>query len=170
VRRLGVRPEQIQTSELSLGPVYAPPRPEAHSQEPQIAGYQASNVVSVRLEDLDKIGPVVDAGLAAGANRLDGVYFGLRNDAPARASALAAAVEEARGKAEALARAAGVRLVEIVEIVEGGVSVFTPSFRRERLAMAEDAQMASTPVSAGQVGVDANVTVRYRIAPVQSPR
>jgi uncharacterized protein YggE len=164
VRKLGVGAEQVQTSELSLGPVYSSGGPEERT-EPRIAGYQANNVVSVTLADLDRVGPVIDAGLGAGANRLEGVLFGLRNDAPARAAALADAVAEARNKAEALARAAGVRLVEIVEIVEGGVSVFTPTtMARGRVAM-EAMDMAATPVSSGQVSVDASVTVRYRIAP-----
>ncbi|HEX2224065.1 MAG TPA: SIMPL domain-containing protein [Thermoanaerobaculia bacterium] len=161
VRRLGVRPEQIQTSELSLGPVYD----HQEGREPRVSGYTASNVVSIRLEDLDQVGPVVDAGLGAGANRLDGVIFGLRDDAAARASALTAAVSKARAKADALARALRVRLVEIVEVTEGGIPVFTPTYARGEVAMAADAMIANTPVSSGQVEVQASVTLRYRIAP-----
>ncbi|HYG60990.1 MAG TPA: SIMPL domain-containing protein [Thermoanaerobaculia bacterium] len=165
VRALGVAAEQVQTSELSLGPVYSSGGPQERN-EPRITGYQANNVVSVTLAELNRVGPVIDAGLGAGANRLEGVMFGLRNDAPARAAALANAVTEARGKAEALARAAGVRLVEIVEIVEGGVSVFTPTMARGgRVAMEAMDMAMATPVSSGQVSVDASVTLRYRIAP-----
>lgn len=163
IRKLGVRAEDIQTSELNLNPVYAN-QPEMRGGEPRISGYQATNVVSVRLEKLDQVGPVVDAGLAAGANRLDGVIFGLRNDEAARSTALTRAAEAARIKAETLARALRVRLVEIVEVVEGGVSVFTPVYRRQAMAM-ERSMAADTPVSAGQVGIDANVTLRYRIEP-----
>lgn len=166
VRKLGVKPEQVQTSELFLGPVYGQNRPEVQT-EPRITGYQASNIVSIRLEKLDQVGPAIDAGLGAGANRLDGVVFGLRNDAAARAQALAAAVAEARAKAQTLAGAAGVRLGELVEVTEGGVS-FTPVYQRGRVAMAEAAMDMSTPVSSGQVSVDASVTLRYRIAPLGS--
>lgn len=166
IKKQGVKQEQIQTSELNLSPVYSQGRPDGQFQEPKIVGYQASNVVSVRLEDLDKVGPVVDAGLAAGANRLDGVYFGLKDEGPARAAALTAAVGEARTKAEALARALKVRLVEIVEVTEGGVAVYTPTFQKAgRMGMAMEASMADTPVSSGQVSVEAGVTLRYRIAP-----
>ncbi|MFL6293785.1 MAG: SIMPL domain-containing protein [Thermoanaerobaculia bacterium] len=162
IRKLGVKAEDIQTSELNLNPVYANV-PQDRGGEPRISGYQATNVVSVRLEKLDLVGPVVDAGLAAGANRLDGVIFGLRNDEAARATALTRAAEAARIKAETLARALRVRLVEIVEVMEGGVSVFTPVYKG-RMAM-EASMSADTPVSAGQVGIDANVTLRYRIEP-----
>lgn len=166
VRKQGVGQEQIQTSDLNLSPVYSQGRPEGEFQEPKIIGYQATNVVAIRLEDLDKVGPVIDAGLAAGANRLDGVYFGLKDEGPARAAALTAAVGEARTKAEALARALKVRLVEILEVTEGGVAVYTPTFQKAgRMAMAMESSMADTPVSSGQVSVDASVTLRYRITP-----
>ena len=89
--------------------------------------------------------------------------FGLRDDRKARAEALARAVEEARGKADALARALKVRLVRILEVAEGGIAVTPQPFLKGRMAM--DAAMAETPVSAGQVGVSASVTVRWEIAP-----
>jgi uncharacterized protein YggE len=163
IRKLGVPAERIQTTGLSLGPQYAQGRPD--SQEgPRITGYQASNTVSVRLDDLAKVGPVIDAGLASGANNLEGVEFGLRNDDAARATALAGAVQSARTKADALARALKVRLIEILEVAEGGVSISPPPPPFRGRAMAMDA-MAATPVSAGEVGVDASVTIRWRIAP-----
>lgn len=165
IRKLGVKAEDIQTSDLNLNPLYSN-IPQERGGEPRITGYQASNIVSVRLEKLDLVGPVVDGGLAAGANRLDGVVFGLRNDTAARAAALTQAAEAARAKAETLAKALRVRLVEIVEVVEGGVSVITPVYRRAAMDMAMSAE---TPVSAGQVGIDASLTLRYRIEPCPAP-
>jgi uncharacterized protein YggE len=166
VRTLGVEAKDIQTSDLSLNPLYSQGGRGQEIQEPKITGYQASNVVSIRLEDLAKVGPVIDVGLSSGANRLEGVFFGLRNDQAARAEALTDAVREARSKAEALAKALRVRLVEIIEVAEGGISISPPPTPfRGRVAMAEMAMDASTPVSAGEVGVEASVTLRYRIAP-----
>jgi uncharacterized protein len=161
VRKLGVPEKDIQTSELNLSPVYAQV-PQDRGGEPRISGYQASNVVSIRLTKMDIVGPVVDAGLGAGANRLDGVVFGLQNDEAARSDALAKAAAAARTKATALAKALNVRLAEILEVVEGGVTVFTP-MRSSRMAM--ESMSADTAVSAGQVGVDASLTLRYRIEP-----
>lgn len=165
VRRLGIPAERIQTSELNLGPVYGQEQPERGVvREPKIVGYQSSNVVSIQVEQLDKVGPVIDAGLAAGANRLDGVSFGLRDDRKARTEALGHAVEEARAKADALARALKVRLVRILEVAEGGIAVSPPPYQKlGRMAM--ESAMADTPVSSGQVGVAASVTVRWEIAP-----
>jgi len=162
VRKVGVPAEQIQTEDLNLNPVYAQNRP-GEQGEPRIAGYQANNVVSVRVVKLDQTGPVIDAGLAAGANRLEGVAFGLRDDRAARTAALTSAVAAARGKAQALARALDVRLVRILEVGEGGVQVAPQPIFKGRMAMT--AMSSETPVSAGQVGVSATVTVRWEIAP-----
>ncbi|HEX4965306.1 MAG TPA: SIMPL domain-containing protein [Thermoanaerobaculia bacterium] len=166
IRKVGIAAEDLQTSGLSLSPLYSQSnRPGGESQAPRITGYQANNTVTVRVTDLAKAGPVIDAGLGAGANTLDGVDFGLRNDEAARAQALADAARAARAKAETLAKALGVRLGEILEVTEGGVSVSPPPYPRFGAvrAMAESA-MAPTPVSAGQVGVEASVTIRYRIS------
>src|ERR1700680_3904867 len=129
VRGLGVRQEQIRTSELSLSPVFAPVRPQAGAvgeepQGPRIVGYQASNSVTVTLDKLDQVGAVVDAGLGAGANRLEGIAFGLRHDE----AALRDAAARARGKAAALAAAMHVRLVEVLEVGEEGTAVPDPLF------------------------------------------
>src|SRR4051812_35235351 len=111
IRKAGVMPERIQTARLVLSPVYAPRSPESRDA-PRIVAYTASNTVSVRLEDLSLVGPVIDAGLKAGANQLEGVQFSLRNELPSRQQALKQAVNEARGKADAMAEALGVKLGE----------------------------------------------------------
>lgn len=162
IRKLGIQAEDVQTSGLSLSPLYSQNRPGGEEEAPKITGYQANNTVAIRVEDLGKVGPVIDAGLAAGANSLDGVEFGLRNDETARAAALADAVREARAKADALAQALKVRLGELVDVTEGGLSISPPPYPKVgRIAMADFA--VATPVSPGQVGVEASVTIRYRI-------
>jgi uncharacterized protein YggE len=166
LRGMGVRQEQIRTSELSLSPVFAPVRPQSgaagEDQGPRIVGYQASNTMTVTLDKLDQVGAVVDAGLEAGANRLEGVGFGLRHDEAARQAALRDAAAQARGKAAALAAAMHVRLVEVLEVREEGTAVPQPRF--EAMRMSAGAALA-TPVSSGQLDVSAAVTVRFRIAP-----
>lgn len=160
IGKLGVPAQQIQTSRLMLTPVYTPRGPEAR-EAPRIVAYNAANTVSVRLDDLSLIGPVIDAGLKAGANQLEGVQFGLRNDLTTREQALKQAVNEARAKALAMADALSVRLGEVMEVSEGGVSVMPrANFAMPMMARAE---MAPTPVSPGQIEVHASVTIRYRI-------
>lgn len=159
VRDLGVPEEAIRTSRLDLFPVYAPPA--ERGDEPQVTGYRAANTVTVELADLTRVGPVIDASIAAGANRVDGVEFGLRDTARARAEALAAAVDDAHGKAVAIAAALGVGLGGVLETVEGGVSAPpVPMFERMQASVVQE---APTPVSTGRVRVTASLTVRYGI-------
>lgn len=165
---LRIPPSDIQTSELRLNPVYAPPpqpRPSRleEPREPEIVAYQATNVVAVRLTDLSKVGPAIDAGLEAGANRLEGVVFGLQDDLPVREEALRRAVREARTKANAIAEALAVELGEVLEVSEGGVSVRTPRFSEGIAMMRAEAASVTTPVAAGQITVSADVSIRYRI-------
>jgi len=164
IGKLGVPAQQIQTSRLILSPVYAPRGPDSRDA-PRIVSYTASNVVSVRLQNLSQIGPVIDAGLKAGANQLEGVQFGLRNDLPSREQALKQAVAEARSKAQVMADALRVALVEVIEVTEGGVSFQPPQpYALSRVGAAQLSD-AITPVSPGEIEVHASVTVRYRIAP-----
>jgi len=166
---LGIPESEIQTAELRLTPVFAPqPQPRTartEPEEPKIVAYQASNVVSVRLTELSRVGPAIDAGLEAGANRLEGVTFGLQDDLPAREEALRKAVAEARSKAQTIAEALGVRLGEVLQVDEGGVSVRMPRFAEGMTMMRAEAASVSTPVAAGQITVAADVSVRYRIEP-----
>ena len=159
IGKVGVPSKDIQTSRLVLSPVYNNTR----GSDQRIVSYNATNTVSVRLDNLAIVGNVIDAGLKAGANQLEGVQFRLKNELPSRAEALKEAVQEARGKAQAMADALRVNLAEVIEASEGGVSV-VPRAQAFALSSAQAAP-APTPVSPGEIEVRANVTVRYRITP-----
>jgi hypothetical protein len=160
VEKLGVPSTRIKTSRLTLTPVYAP-RSGGSTEAPRIVAYTASNIITVDLDNLALTGPVIDEGLKAGANQLEGARFGLKNDAAARERALRQAVSEARRKAEVIAETLGVRLADVQEVSEGGISIIP---RGESAGIAMLAREATpTPVSPGQVEVHASVTLRYRI-------
>ena len=143
-----------------LTPIYAPRNPDSRDA-PRIVAYNATNTISVRLENLSIVGTVIDAGLKAGANQIEGVGFALRNDLPSRQQALKQAVEEARSKAQTMAEALRVNLVEVLEVSEGGVSIVD---RVEPVFASRAAAATETPVSPGQIEVRASVTIRYRIS------
>jgi len=162
VTALEVPRNAVQTSQLILTPVYEQPAPRQQvPTEPRIIAYRASNVVSVRLEDLARIGRVIDATIDAGANQVDGVDFQLQDDREAREEALRKAVKEARSKAATMAEALDVTLGPVLDAREGGVSVEPPQLATRTFAM--EARAAQTPVSPGEITVSASVTLRYRI-------
>jgi uncharacterized protein YggE len=164
LRKLGIEQRSIQTAGLNLFPVYAPHRPGSESDEPRVTGYRAANTIQVALDDLALVGKVIDTGVAAGVNRLEGVTFELRNDLPQRSEALRRAIEEAKSKAKTMAPALEVKLGRLREVVEGGISIEPPQpilAKAERFAMSA----TSTPVQPGELRVEATVTLRYEIAP-----
>ena len=154
IAKVGVPSKDVQTSRLVLSPVYS------RGSDQHIVSYNATNTVSVRLDNLAIVGNVIDAGLKAGANQLEGVQFRLRNELPSREQALKDAVQEARVKAQAIADALRVSLGEVVEASEGGVTVAP---RMQAFALAAPATQNSTPVSPGEIEIRANVTIRFRI-------
>src|SRR5688572_14282799 len=159
--KLGIPATRIRTSRLSVTPVYAPLRPETRDA-PRIVTYNASNQVAVELSNLNQIGPVIDAGLRAGANNVEGVQFRLKDDLPMREQALKLAVAEARRKADIMADALGVTLLSVHEVSENGFSILPKGEGGGGFVMAAR-EATPTPVSPGQLEVTANVTVKYVI-------
>ncbi|WP_437281215.1 SIMPL domain-containing protein [Sorangium sp. So ce375] len=124
--------------------------------------YQVSNTVMVVIRNLDQVGPVLDAAVAAGANNVWGVAFGLDETDPLEARAREKAIADARARAEALAKLQGVslgRVVAISEIVEHG-QIYAP---RAALASGGYAADMGTPVSAGEVPFGTQVKVVYAL-------
>lgn len=156
VLKTGVDKKDIQTGTLSLQPVYSGLAP--NQTEQKLVGYRATNMLIVRVMDVTKTGAVVDASISGGANNIDDLSFGLQDETAARQEAIKRAVRSARAKAEAMAEALGVKLGKVYEASEAGVSVMPMSFGRT--AMAADA----APIAPGQVGVSANITLKFLIA------
>jgi uncharacterized protein YggE len=159
ITKVGVAAKDIRTERLVLSPVY-----NSRSADQKVVSYNATNTISIRLDNLTLTGSVIDAGLKAGANQLNGVQFRLRNELPSRQTALKQAVEEARGKAQAMAEALHVGLTEVIEASESGVSV-APRFDNFAVSARAAAPAVETPVSPGEIEIHANVTIRYRISP-----
>jgi len=163
LRGTGIPDLRIETSGYSLSPRYAP----RSGNEPQrIAGYTARNAVEVIVDDVDAVGRLVDTALAAGANRVAGMSFEIRDTEPHRQEALRRAVAAARGEAEAIAEALGMRLGSPVT-VQGGADFPQPRAQfRADMGMAMAAmEAAPTPVEAGLQRVSASVSIQYRLHP-----
>jgi hypothetical protein len=167
LKKAGIADRDIQTSSLSVNPVYGNPRirPDGTTeQEPVIIGYQASNQVQVKQRKIADFGKVIDTLVAAGANQVNGPSFQLDDPDTAQDEARLAAMKKARARAELYAKAAGLRVVRVLTIAEGG-GWSPPSpvmFARAEKAMMAD---APSPVAAGEVEVGSNVTVTYELAP-----
>ena len=157
IRKAGIADRDIQTSMLSLQPVYDYNK---NSTPPPLVGFQVVNTLNIVVRDLGKVGDLIDDAIAAGATSVDGVSFRVENPAAAEAQARTAAVEDARAKANALASAAGVSIVGVSAISEqSGPTPYPVPY--ERAALAADG--AGTPVQPGQTEISVIVSIIYRI-------
>ncbi len=152
----GVAPDDVQTGSLTLTPLWER-APESDARR-KIGGYLADSRLRVRLRDPALVGPLLEAGLEAGANRLDGLSFALQDPGASEGRALRRAVEDAMRKARILAAAAGVSLGEILSISETVALRGGPVMARG-LAPAE-----AVPVAPGEIETGATVTIVFAIA------
>ncbi len=155
LRKMGVPERAIQTINFSVSPQYTG---GANNERPRLTGYQVNNEVSVRLDDVSKLGAALDALVTAGANQMNGINFSIREPAPLLEKARAAAVADARARAETYAKAAGVTLGPVQSINEGGAEPPRPMYKV--MAMSAD---RSVPVAAGEESVTADVSIVWEI-------
>jgi uncharacterized protein YggE len=151
---LGPNPN-IQTLSYSLTPNYNFPQ----NGPPVLTGYTASNTVQVILTDLSLIGKVIDTGIQAGANRVQGLQFGLQDDQPSRAQALKMATAQAKANADAMASGLGQHTGAAIAIQQGATSTPMPVLAGVATAS------ATTPVETGVVNVQASVTLDVALVP-----
>lgn len=160
--RAGVPRDRIDTRDYNVFPEYDPqPRPDQTG--PVVRGYRVMNTVSVTMDDINRVGTVIDAALGAGANRVNGVRFGLRDPQAFRQRAIDDAVRRARSDAQALAAALGLELGMVREAYTADVGVVQPVMYA-RMEMADMAQSAPTPINPGEQTVRATVVVVYSIS------
>lgn len=166
LRAAGVGEADIRTSGYGIYPEYETPSRQMPEADPlRIRGYRATNQVSVKTTDLDGIGRLIDVGLQAGANRMHGVRFELRNSAAAEAAALEDAVGKARAAAETMARALGVRLGAVLDASTSSQPP-QPMYRMAAQDMSREVmQMAAppTPIEVGEQTIHAVASLVFAI-------
>lgn len=155
---MGIEAHDVQTQRFSLNPVWSN-RGNSGSDPAKITGFTASNMVMVRVRDLDALGQVLDAVISDGANDFNGLRFGVQNSNPLQNEARAAAVKDGIAKATLLAEAAGVTLGPVVSISDHGGGGPRPMMME--MAAARD---SSVPIAAGEVTLSASVSMVFTIA------
>jgi uncharacterized protein len=159
LRRAGVPERSIRTISYELRPEYA--RDDRGREAPRITGYRAVNMVQVTIDDVPRIGGIIDAAVTSGANRVANIRLQLRDTQAAHNEALANAMRNARTQAAAIAEAAGERLGRPMSIHTGGFMAPPPPMPMA-YARAEMADVA-TPIEGGTLTVQATVNVVYRL-------
>ncbi|ALL12928.1 SIMPL domain-containing protein [Caulobacter henricii] len=158
LRKAGIAERDIQTSNLNVNPQYV----YEQNQPPRFNGYQVSNQVTVTVRDLARLGQALDATVAAGANTVGGISFGLQNPQAAEDAARMDAVKALQAKADLYARATGYRIVRLVNLGEGGG--YAPAAPMPVFAMAKRDMAESSPIAGGELKVRIDVTATYEVS------
>lgn len=154
----GIQDKDIQTSEYRISPNYTYNEKERKSE---VTGYRVSNSVDVTIKDIGIVGKILDDVAQTGANDVRSIRFGIQNEEQYYLDALAQAVKNGKGKADAIAKAIGVSISvpsEVVENYSGGASIMDSNYFR---AEAKMDMGTPTPVSPGELEIRANVSLSY---------
>ena len=157
----GVGERDVQTANLSVWPLYEDKRSSKSdpNEPPKVVGFSVSNEVILRVRDLEAMGGLLTELIGLGANRMNGISFGVAEDAALKTEARKLAVADARAKAETYAAAAGVKLGPLVTIEEAGMGGGPRPQAAMRMAMDE-----AMPVEAGETVISAGVRMVWEVA------
>ncbi len=152
-----VAADAVKTSAFSVEP-----ETEYPNGSPRVKDYVARNQLEVRVDDLDCLPRVLDASVASGATSIAGLRFDVKDRARWEKEALMSAVQDALGRAAAIAAGAGKNLGAILRIEEQPTSSPTPMFRFAA-GVAASRPSPETPIAAGDIEIRAQVSLTVEI-------
>jgi uncharacterized protein YggE len=159
LKSLGLPADAIRTSGYDLQPQF-----DYVNGKQSLREYLARNTVEVRVDEVNRAGDVLDAAVGSGATSVSGVRFDLKDRTAAERDALRKAVADARGRADAAASGAGMKVDHVVKIEEQRVMIPEPRpIMMARQSMVAEA--AGPPISPGELEVRASVTMTSSIKP-----
>jgi uncharacterized protein YggE len=155
----GIAGKDVQTSGVSLNPDYQ----YLANRPPRIKGYYATNTVNVTVRDIGRLGGILDALVATGANQINGPTFDIEDKDSVLDEARTKALAKARARAEGYAKHLGLRVGRVISIDEtGGRSAPMPGYGRTA-AVAQAAADASAPIAPGENVLSLGLEVVYEL-------
>ena len=118
--------------------------------------FVARNAIEVRVDEIARVGELLDVAIQGGATSVSGVRFDIQDRDKIERDALRLAVVDARSRAEAAAAGAGRtvdRIIKIEDAREGG------AIPRPMAFAVRTAEAAQTPIEPGLVEIRARVTL-----------
>jgi hypothetical protein len=162
LKKLGLSDKDIKTTDYSVNPNYSneimPMFPSTGQQN--ITGYTVTQNLEVKVQPIDKANQVIDMATKDGANLVGGVNFTFSDQLSKslEAQATQLAVDDAKTKAQGLAKAAGISLGKIVNVIENQSGQPMPMMAA---GIAKSDQSAPTNVTPGQNSLTVDVVLYY---------
>jgi uncharacterized protein YggE len=161
VRAGGIEARDVRTSHFEVRPSFENSR-DAQGQPPRILGYVVTNVIEVRLRNLENVQSLISRLFEAGANSVSGPRFSLADDRAARRAAQRNAVEEARAEAENYAAAMGRRVGRLLRVSDR--RTWSETISDEGIVIT-GSRIPPTPIEPGEIEIRAIVFVDFALAP-----
>ncbi len=157
LKNYSIADKDIQTANYSIQPVWA-----WVDSDYVFIGYKVTNIVNVKIRDMNAIGDVIDDAVFAGGEYVivNGITFTIDNPADYYEDARSAAMDDAKAKATQLAKSAGVKVGKAISIYESAYY----SINKSGVQSVEIDGRVSTGISAGELTVSVTVQVVYTIA------
>jgi uncharacterized protein len=156
---LGIDKKDIRTGNISLSPQTQTPK-TGDTGSPKITGYWANNSVTVTINDINKVGEVLDAAVAAGANTAGGIRFDIKDSAKLQTQALNAAIADAQAQADVVAAGLGLKVTGVQSATVQSTGGSGPIYLAPA-AMAKGMGADSTAVEPGELTITAVVQVSF---------
>ncbi len=154
--------KDITTTGYNLYPRY---QYDKISSQSNIIGYELSQTVTVKMRNLAKVGEVMGGLTAQGVNQISQLSFSVENPEAKQAEARAEAFDQARSKAESMARANGVRIARVITFSESNGGYPMPYYDRMYAVKAESGSAApvAPDIQPGEQDINVTVNVTYEI-------
>jgi uncharacterized protein YggE len=166
----GIAKKDIKAENYSSYPKYDYGTPcysymmPCRQDSPKITGYEVSEYISVKIRDLGQAGDIVKGVGAVGVSEMSGPNFSVEKEESLKAQARKMAIDEAKSKAESLAKDLGVTLVRIVDFSEGGNYAIYNYASKDMMTAGAAPESAPAPaLPTGENKITSNVTVTYEI-------
>lgn len=166
LKEQGVEEKSIQTSDFSLNPQYEYPG----NGRQVLVGYEMDTQLTVSDVPMEQVGELLTGAVSAGVSRIQDVSYYASGYDEAYDQALALAMEMAKEKAESIAHAGGCQVTDVLSVTESadrqsGRYLDSGISRNLMAKAAAEDSVAEMAVMAGEMEIEAEITVVYRLLP-----
>ena len=159
--KLGIKESKIRTSGLTIQPEY---RWDEKQNQQIFTGYFVQRQLQVEINDLDKLGDVIEGAIDAGVNEVSPPQLDSSKKKELNRDALAAATTDAKANAERIATSLGVKLGPVRTVVAGGAAPPPMPMQEMRVAaMAMDGAAKSANYVPGEISFDSRVDATFDV-------
>lgn len=160
--------KDIKTSNASFYPKYeyrySRPCPTYNCPANNIIiGYTASESITVKVRNTDDVGKIMQGLGTLGVTDLSGPNFSIDNEDQLKADARKKAIDDAKEKAETLAKDLGIRLGKITSFTDSGNYPTPPMMYSAKAEALDNRATGSAELPKGENTISSDVTITFEI-------